>query len=139
MAERVTTRDKFTDFDLAFTRVGNEAPYAIGIKRDQNSIVQSIKNLVLTSLGEKPFIPGFGGGVADFLFENITPETVADLSNNVEYALKLYEPRVVFEGIEIDESKMDTGNVFLNLKYRLVGEPSGAQTRSAEIELVRAI
>ena len=139
MAEKITTRNRFSDFDIAFTRVGNEQPYALGIKSDQNSIVQAIKNLVLTSPGEKPFLPSFGGGVTNFLFENISPETVSELSRNIEYALKLYEPRVVFDSLEINESKMDSNNVFIDLKYQLVGEPTGTQTRSATIELVRAI
>ena len=101
--------------------------------------MQAIKNLVLTTPGEKPFLPGFGGGITEFLFENLTPEAVASLSTRIEYALSLYEPRVIFQSIEIDESRMDSNNVILNLNYRLVGEPDGAQTRSAQIELIRAI
>jgi phage baseplate assembly protein W len=113
MAQKVFTANTYSDFDLAFTRVGQDTPYAIAIKRNENSIVQSIKNLMLTAPGEKPFEPGFGGGLSSLLFETMTPEVIGRVNSLVRYNLTVYEPRVEFESLEIDDSKIESNNVFI--------------------------
>jgi|TARA_R100000388_G_scaffold27500_1_gene21440 phage baseplate assembly protein W len=137
MAQKVFTANTYSDFDLAFTRVGQDTPYAIAIKRNENSIVQSIKNLVLTNPGEKPFEPGFGGGLSSLLFETLTPEVIGRVNSLVRYNLTLYEPRVEFESLEIDDSKIDSNNVFINLSYRIL--ENREIVRTVQIQVERAI
>ena len=83
MAQSVKKVNRFVDFDLAFTKIG-EAPsdtdgdgktdtlgYEIALKRDENAVLQALQNLLLTRPGEKPFIPDFGTNIVDMLFENL--------------------------------------------------------------------
>ena len=50
-------------------------------KRNEDSIVQSIRNLLLTDRGERLFQPDVGSDIRAVLFENISPQTELHLSN----------------------------------------------------------
>ena len=56
----------YTDIDLTFT---NKASGDIFKKTDAAAVKQSIKNLLMTNNGEKPFNYFFGGNLNDYLFE----------------------------------------------------------------------
>ena len=152
MAQSLKKVNRFVDFDLAFTKIG-EAPsdkdgdgkndtlgYEIALKRDENAVLQSIQNLLLTRKGEKPFIPDFGTNIVDMLFENIgDPFLLVDLQSVMQYTIEQYEPRIDFIGVDIDSSKSDNNNIFLEIKYSMIGEPEGeGQARTVTIELIRA-
>ena len=152
MAQSLKKVNRFVDFDLAFTKIG-EAPadtnndgkndtlgYEIALKRDENAVLQALQNLLLTRKGEKPFIPNFGTNIVDMLFENIgDPFLLVDLQGVMQYTIEQYEPRINFIGVDIDTSKSDNNNVFLDVKYSMVGEPEGeGRARTVTVQLIRA-
>ena len=63
-------------------------------KTKEDSIKQSVRNLLLTSPGEKLFNPGWGCNLRGFLFEPITEMAVIEIKESVEHSLKNYEPRI---------------------------------------------
>lgn len=63
------------------------------IKNDQ-AIKQSMKNIVLTSLGERFFQPTIGSDVYNSLFEPNDIIMEENLRNAVTNALRFHEPRV---------------------------------------------
>lgn len=63
-------------------------------KTKEDSIKQSVRNLLLTSPGEKLFNPGWGCNLRGFLFEPITEMAVIEIKESVELSLKNYEPRI---------------------------------------------
>tara|TARA_Y100001937_G_scaffold128474_1_gene205301 strand:- start:742 stop:1170 length:429 start_codon:yes stop_codon:yes gene_type:complete len=141
MPQKLIAKNRFVDFDLAFTKVGDAPPYDIALKKDINSIQQSIKNIVLTSVGEKPFNRSFGGNLVDLLFDNVADDKVlSGLFNQIQYTLQVHEPRVVLDNIDVDTSNMDRNMLSLDLGYILAGEPKGetGTIRSLTIELRRA-
>ena len=152
MAQSVKKVNRFVDFDLAFTKIG-EAPsdkdgdgktdtlgYEIALKRDENAVLQALQNLLLTRPGEKPFIPNFGTNIVDMLFENLnSPLTSANLNDIMRYAIQEYEPRIDFLGVDIDSTKIDSNNIFLDIEYSMVGEPEGeGRARTVTVQLIRA-
>ena len=140
MPQKLIAKNRFVDFDLAFTKAGDSPPYDIALKKDINSIQQSIKNIILTSLGEKPFNRTFGGNLVDLLFDNVADDSViADLFTQIQYTLKKHEPRVILDSIDVDTDNMDKNMLSLDLAYILAGEPQGdtGLTRSLTIELRR--
>ena len=134
MAETIFPTNVYSDIDLAFTRVGSKSPYSIALKRDKNAIAQAVRNLILTTPGEKPFLPDFGGGVVNLLFDTITPETVASINSSIRYSLEVYEPRVIFDEVIFDESKLDSNNLMLEIRYFLRNDPATVQSVAIEIE-----
>ena len=57
----------FKDINLSFKRhpVTND----VVTIRDEDAIKRSVKNIIITILGEKPFEPTFGSVINDSLFE----------------------------------------------------------------------
>ena len=62
---------------------------------------QNIKNVILTSPGERVMLPEFGVGIRRFLFENDTPEAIAELRSTIVRQLETYMPAVVIKELEV--------------------------------------
>ena len=60
---------------------------------NEQSVKQSIKNLLLTNRGERLFQPNIGGDLRALLFENVTPAVISIAEKEVIRMLELYEPR----------------------------------------------
>ena len=65
----------------------------IARKSNEEAVKESIKNLVLTGRGERPFQPDLGCDVRELLFENATPQTLELMKTTIENVIKTYEPR----------------------------------------------
>lgn len=61
---------------------------------NQMAVINSIKNIILTSHYEKPFQPEFGSNVRNLLFENLDIITASALEREIEQTIRNFEPRV---------------------------------------------
>ena len=61
-----------------------------------------VKNVILTSPGEKISDPQFGVGIRSYLFENMTNTTFANIKSNIRLQLKKYIPHVEILSMEIN-------------------------------------
>lgn len=91
-------------------------------KTNVDAVKQSIRNILLTDKGERPFQPNFGGNIRALLFDNATPQTFDFAKQNIRAAIESYEPRadvmdVVISG-EIDRNEIFITIVFQSNKYR---------------------
>lgn len=91
--------ETYSDFykDLTLSVVNNDVSRLI----DENSIRESIKNLVLTDRGERPFQPNLGCDIRKLLFENVTPDIVVVAREMIMSTLKSYEPRAAVLSVDI--------------------------------------
>lgn len=87
---QVARRRTYKDIDLLFAAKPSGDVYK---KTDAAAVKQSIKNLLLTRVGEKPFNPEFGGNLASFLFELVDDQTEFLIKDVVSAAIENYEPR----------------------------------------------
>jgi len=94
--------------------------------KDVNAVKQSIKNIVLTSRGEKLFKPKFGGRVAEYLFENVTPFTAIALKSEIEDVIKLYEPRVSDVVVKVVDNS-DSNAYDITIAFRVININVGAE------------
>ncbi len=62
--------------------------------KNQTAIARSIRNLVLTTPGERFFNNDLGSRVNDLLFENMDDITASSIKGEIENTIKNYEPRV---------------------------------------------
>lgn len=87
---QVARRRTYKDIDLLFAAKPSGDVYK---KTDAAAVKQSIKNLLLTGVGEKPFNPQFGGNLAGFLFELVDDRTEFLIKDVIAAAIENYEPR----------------------------------------------
>ena len=114
----------FKDINLSFKRhpVTNDV---ITI-RDEDAIKRSVKNIIFTILGEKPFEPEFGSVVNDSLFELSTSLNEMRVADEIKQSLLNYEPRI--DNIKIDVLIYpDSNDLNCTVQYDIVGIPAPTQ------------
>jgi len=98
MAEiTIKNQRSFTDLDLNF----NIHPTQKDINKfkDENAIINSVKNLILTNHYERPFQPDLGSNLKRLLFEPVDNATAALLEREITETIENYEPRVEVKDI----------------------------------------
>ena len=114
----------FKDINLSFKRhpVTNDL---VTIK-NEDAIKRSVKNIIFTILGEKPFSPDFGSFVSESLFSLNTEYDSITLEDEIKNVLYRFEPRI--DNVRIDVSIYpDSNEVNATIQYDIVGEPSPSQ------------
>lgn len=115
---KITARDSlYSDVDLSFTAHPNTGD--ITTLRDINSIKQSVKNLILTSPGERPFNPNIGSGVRALLFEPVDAFTAVDLKEAITLVIENYEPRVIINEVIVQDDA-DNNRYSVSLSFQIV-------------------
>ena len=88
------------------------------------SIKQSVKNIVLTNFYERPYQPELGGNVLAQLFENMSPITEYNVTQNIRQALENNEPRAIVEDIiTTPVEDQNTLRVTIKFSVRNIPEP----------------
>jgi phage baseplate assembly protein W len=110
---------KYRDIDIFFRKNINNGD--ISFVSGNSSIVQSIKNIVLTTKGERPFNNYFGTGVLDLMFNNPSPIDIAFLQSDIKTILEELEPRIIVDSVEILYPLVDTSeaDAKININYKL--------------------
>ena len=118
----MATQSRYSDFDIFFSK--NEFTGDVAIRREMNSVKQSILNLIMTRKGERPFNPTFGIGLHDLLFQNLSlPLVVATLNRDLEEHIDAFEPRAIFDSLEFgDDSEIDANTVSITINYIVLNE-----------------
>ena len=114
----------FKDINLSFKRhpVTNDV---VAI-RDEDAIKRSVRNIVFTILGEKPFNPTFGSVMNDALFELSTSLNEIRISDEIQQSLLNYEPRI--DNIVVTASIYpDSNELNCTVQYTIVGIPAPTQ------------
>lgn len=68
---------------------------------NEDSVRQSIKNLILTEVFERPYQPMLGSKLYGLLFEPMNEMTVNLIKSSIESTIRLYEPRANLLGITV--------------------------------------
>ena len=119
MASRV-----FKDINLSFKRhpVTNDV---VSIN-DEDAIKRSIKNIIFTILGEKPFQPLFGSVINESLFELSTALSEMKVSDEITQSLLNYEPRIANTEVTVSIYP-DSNEMNVTVQYDIVGIPAPPQ------------
>jgi phage baseplate assembly protein W len=115
----------FKDISLAFQRhpITND----VTVLTNQTAISRSIRNLVLTNVGEKFFKPNVGSRVNSSLFELLDMGAGTAIRSEIESTIKNYEPRVFLNTVQVTPLYDD--NAFdVVISYFVVGQPNNTQT-----------
>jgi phage baseplate assembly protein W len=83
------------DFTLSKRPVLND----IALSYDNQAIIRSVRNILLTKKFEKLWNPEFGSNIDILLFENISSVTASALEKEISVAISNYEPRVNMKSV----------------------------------------
>ena len=108
----------FRDINLSFRRhpVTNDL---VSI-RDEDAIKRSVRNIIFTILGEKPFEPNFGSVINDALFDLDTNLNDIRIQDEITSSLKEYEPRISNIIVTVTVAP-DTNEMNCTVQYDIVG------------------
>ena len=114
----------FKDINLSFKRhpVTND----VVTIRNEDAIKRSVKNIIFTILGEKPFIPLFGSVINESLFDLNTNLSEIRITDEIKSSLLNYEPRI--DNIEVTvQVAPDRNQMNCTVQYDIVGLPAPTQ------------
>ena len=98
--------------DISMTFQSNPLNNDLIAIKNVNAIARSVRNIVLTTPGEKFFDPDFGSNVSKLLFENVDDITASQIQQEIEFSINNYEPRVKLINVEViadnDNASFDT-------------------------------
>ncbi len=114
--------------DLSFNFSRNPVTNDVVVLKNEEAIKQSVKNLVLTKLRERPFNPMLGTDSTSYLFELNRDVASNELLQQIENVLGLYESRIILERIEVDTN--DNYSFDISIEYLIVGLPPEVQNLS---------
>ena len=108
----------FKDISMTFAR--NPLTSDLIALKNTNAITRSVRNIIFTYPGEKPFDPEFGSQVSRMLFENIDPLNAIKIKREIRYSIDRYEPRVLLTNVEVTPNY--DGNAFdVIIAYNIIG------------------
>ena len=114
----------FKDINLSFKRhpVTND----VVTIRDEDAIKRSVRNIIFTILGEKPFEPNFGSVINESLFDLNTNLSEIRVSDDIRSSLLNYEPRISNIDVTVTVAP-DTNEMNCTVQYDITGIPAPTQ------------
>ena len=108
----------YKDLDLDFGR--NSTTNDVNKLTDVEAVKRSVRNLINTSLYDRPFHPEIGSSVRGLLFEPITPLTSLNLQRKVEEVLTNFEPRIRLVQV-LSRPDADLNRYSLRISFYVIG------------------
>jgi len=125
MVKLVTPKTKridaiYSDFRKDF--IPNLISSDVAKKTDEDAIKESIRNIVMTDIGERLFQPEFGCDIRRLLFENFTPITKRSIESNIKNAIQQYEPRCLLSSVNAQPDS-DDNTITVNIIFNVINIP----------------
>lgn len=124
----------FKDISLSFKKhpITND----VVVLSNETAISRSIRNLVLTSLGERPFQPDLGSRISRNLFELLDFGTASVIKKDISLTIRNFEPRVEVNTIEVVPN-YDSNGYSVLISYFIVGQPRTPKTLEFILQATR--
>ena len=104
--------------------------------KDKSAVAQSIKGLLLTRRGERPFQPDLGSGLQNLLFEPLDYGSGALIKKEIKETLSRYEPRISIKKL-MCYPDMSNNGYEVELEYFILGREDRAVALDIFLERTR--
>lgn len=113
-------QEKFSDFVSTF----DDNPGTGDLYKNINdaAIQESLKNIIMTDLGERPFQPTLGGNIRKMMFDILDEVAPVRFKNDIEMAIHNHEPRVVLKDLSIVPD-YEHNQVTVTIFYTTINSP----------------
>lgn len=118
-AERTLSR-AFKDFSILMKSNPNTEDFTV--VKNENAIKQSVRNLVLTGMGERPFQPKTGSRLRELLFEPYDVFVAQDIKEEIINVITRLEPRITVRQVRVFQDDEDENTLRVEFDYTIVGE-----------------
>ena len=95
--------------------------------KDDQSVRETMLNILLTSPGERLQQPDFGAGLLNFIHQPNNETTRNLIAGVIRKSLNLWEQRVIIDGVDVLASPDNRAEVHINIRYRMRHQPSPAE------------
>jgi phage baseplate assembly protein W len=117
LTPRTRPIDFFSDFGLNLEQIPGRSDIARRV--NENAVRDSIRNIVMTDRGERLFQPDIGCDIRGSLFENIDPNTILILKENIKSSIKIYEPRCEVIDVKVS-GNIDSNEIAVKIIFRVI-------------------
>ena len=114
----------FKDINLSFKR--HPVTSDVVTIRNEDAIKRSVRNIIFTILGEKPFEPNFGSVINESLFDLNTNLNEIRVSDEIRSSLLNSEPRISNIDVTVTVAP-DTNEMNCTVQYDITGIPAPTQ------------
>lgn len=81
----------------------------------KDAIKSNLLNFILTGKRERIMNPGFGSGLRDVIFEQLTPEVIDTIEDIIINGVDLYFPQITIGALNVSlDPETQTVSIFLN-------------------------
>ena len=124
----------FKDISVSF-EVNPITDDIIGVKND-TAIARSIRNLVLTTPGERFFNESLGSEVSQVLFDTLDDISAAVIRDEIEQTIIRFEPRVKLSDVKV-EPDFDNNEFNVTVSYNIIGSDALPQQLNFALQPTR--
>ena len=107
--------------DLAVSMNANPSTKDFGAVKNERAISQSVRNLLLTTFGERPFRPEIGSRVKGLLFEQWDVFAADAIRTEIFNVMERLEPRIEVTEVKVDDAS-DNNAIEISMDYIIVGQ-----------------
>jgi len=122
--------------DISATFQSNPLNSDLIALKNENAISRSIRNLILTKLGDKPFQPDLGSEVYESLFETLDQITASSIQQQIENTIIKYEPRIDLKDVLV-KANIPNNAFDVLINYEIIGIEASRQQITFALELTR--
>jgi len=108
---------KYTDIPFFISK--NRFTNDVNVVTDLSAIRQSVKNIIMSIAGDRPFDYGFGAGMHNALFETITLELIMGIQARISSNLAKYEQRVSLNDVLVEESTEEENTLQVTVDFSI--------------------
>ena len=109
----------YKDFDTLFDI--HPVTRKLNVLTNEDAVIRSVKNLVLTNKGERPYQPFLGCDVRNRLFELNDGFTEDEIVENIQEVIGEYEPRAELIDV-IANVRPDQNSVDVTITFRVINQ-----------------
>lgn len=106
------------------------------VLKNSNAIARSIRNLIFTNRGDKPFSPFLGSRVNEMLFDPMDQLSSQSVKSEIERTINSFEPRAELKKVTVTPD-FDGNQYDVVIKYQIIGIDADTQQLSFALELTR--
>jgi phage baseplate assembly protein W len=87
---------------------------------NEESIKQSIRNIIMFNFGEKLFQPAIGSGVIASLFEPLDNFTINDIQSHITHSINFFEKRVNLLNVTVQPDNVDNNTLNATIVFSII-------------------